>query len=115
MTTEHTLYLVRGTTSTGWHKGKEIRLPSYDVYLDGTKIGRVYRAMVTHERRTKGNRYVNARWSSPGWRRSIAGGHSFGLETRSRTDGIEDLIRYADKSVPWTEAEALARTVRNVR
>ena len=59
-------------SETAEHRGlrserKTITLPTYDVLLDGEKVGVVKRAMVTRETRSKGRRYVNSRWTSPGW------------------------------------------------
>jgi len=45
----------------------ERRLKAYDVILDGVMIGRVFEAMATFERKTRGRTYVNSRWRSPRW------------------------------------------------
>lgn len=112
--TEHTLELVKVTGSTGWHKGKEIALPAYDVVLNGQVVGRVSKTMITRERRTPGNRYVNARWQSPGWRYNRLGSRfSRGWECGSRKDGIERLLMDADLS--RAGAKELAETVAKVR
>jgi hypothetical protein len=104
----HTVTLELVRTDTGFHKREEIKLPIYNVLLDGEVIGQVRRAMVTHERRGKGLRYVYARWQSPGWRRGQVG--QLGLECRSRRDGIEDLLE--QHGIPWEEARELAKGVR---
>lgn len=39
----------------------------WEVILLGKVIGHIRYVMITHEQRTPGRRYVNARWQSPGW------------------------------------------------
>lgn len=39
----------------------------FHVIFDGRVIGSIAYKMFTRESRSKGARYVNARWSSPGW------------------------------------------------
>lgn len=39
----------------------------YSVTLDGQVIGYVEYRMATRETKSEGRRYVNSRWSSPGW------------------------------------------------
>ena len=86
-----TVELVVSSTYDVRHKGKDLPMPTYRVLLDGEMIGTVSRSMITHERRSKGARYVNARWQSPGWRWSENG--AFGLECQTRRDGIKRLLR----------------------
>lgn len=110
---EHTLELVKVKVDSARHKGKDIPLPSYDVLLDGEKIGQVRRAMITHERQTRGNRYVNARWQSPGWRYQVATSPT-SWEAFSRTQGIERILAWRTE-VNYAEAKNLAATVRTAR
>lgn len=55
----------------GKHEIRKQRIGQvYAVMLDETLLGYVHRRMVTRETRSKGKRYVNSRWESPGWLRS---------------------------------------------
>jgi len=85
----------------------EVRLPRYEVLLDGEVIGEVEREMMTRETRTAGRRYVNSRWRSPGWTYRGANGRWSGLECYSRRGGVERLPR--ERGLRWPEDERLAR------
>jgi len=87
-------------------RGVEARLPRYEVLLDGRVIGEVWRDMLTRETGSKYNRYVSARWQSPGWVYGVSGTPR--LECSSRRDGVERLLR--NQGLRWPEGEALART-----
>lgn len=116
--TTHTLELRLVKTGTATYKRETISLPEYEVVLNGTAIGRVYRAMLTRERRTPGRTYVNARWYSPGWRYNSSDQRhwgSRGFEATSRRDGIERLVREASPTLTWSEVEALAATAKVAR
>ncbi len=94
-------------------EAKDITLTTYDVLLDGEPIGQVERAMLTREQRTPGRRYVNARWSSPGWRYRGPSRSWGGFEVLSRREGILQLLH--DAGIERREAEMLARSVNIVR
>jgi hypothetical protein len=116
-TTGHILELVKDAeVKKATHRRKEISLPTYAVVLDDQVIGWVYRAMLTRERRTKGRRYVDARWTSPGWMyRPGQARYGRAWEASSRKDGIERLLREAVPGMFWSEAETLAATVEKIR
>lgn len=79
------------------HKGKPVRVgQTFQVSWNGTVLGFVERRMVTRERKSPGNRYVNARWQSPGWVR-VYGEYRHGrsLECSSKRQGVEMLLREA--------------------
>lgn len=104
------LWLRRVRDETATHNRKTVTLPKYEVVLDGTVVGRVERGMLTRERRSAGRRYVNARWTSPGWR-YYAGGDAWGLglECRSRRDGVANVLRALGWS--WGDSDAAAKGV----
>lgn len=110
--TEPCLELALHAEHRATHRGRDVRLATYRVMLDGQEIGRVRRAMLTRERRTPGRRYVDARWQSPGWLYEESG-RARGWECASRRDGIEQLLR--DHGLSWSQAETLAATVRTAR
>ena len=108
--------LVMKESNTIEHRGirfsekKNVRLATFDVVLDGEVIGQVARRMLTRERRTPGRRYVDARWTSPGWV-YIEKGQWRSREVGSRREGVEHLLRYVAK-LPWPDAEDLSRTAK---
>lgn len=111
---QHRLELVKVGSEEATYKRKPVTLTEYQVLLDGQVIGRVRRALLTRERRTKGRTYVDARWQSPGWvytREDRRYGRAW--DALSRKNGVERLLM--DSGLGWSEAEKLAMTVAKVR
>jgi len=77
-----------------WGEKRTVRLNrEWQVrFPDGTVIGRIRYRMFTRERRSRGLRYVHARWHSPGWGYTTTDG-SYELEARSRKDAVERILR----------------------
>ncbi|HEX8321603.1 hypothetical protein [Longimicrobium sp.] len=109
---DHTVELVLTSTRDAVHKREPIKLPRYQVRLDGETIGTVERALLTRERRTPGRRYVNSRWESPGWRYARTGSRS--LECTSRRSGVVEVLHDFGRGLPLTESEELAKAAKVV-
>lgn len=111
MTIELKLVSTDHREHTGRHsrERKTVSLPTYEVLFDGERIGTVRRAMITRERRTGQNRYVDARWTSPGW---MASGRRMDYDTRLRA--VAEVIADA-RNINFFEAVELARTATVVK
>ncbi len=71
----------------------------YQVYIGDTLIGEIEYRMLTRERKSKGNRYVNARWQSPGWVYRPDGDSGRSLEAYfGRKDAIKRLTDYHERA-----------------
>lgn len=65
----------------------------FRVEIDGIAVGYVKYVMITRERRGRGQRYVTARWQSPGWKYCQSGDSAgYYFECVSRRDGAERVI-----------------------
>lgn len=71
---------------------KREAMPTYEVLVDGVKVGSVERRMFTREHKSKGNRYVNTRWTSPGWCGRALRGTGRYLEESSRRAALEQVL-----------------------
>lgn len=76
------------------------QLKGYEVFLDGVKIGRVYQASVTFDRKPAGSRIVTKRWQNVRWRyeRLDYTGRTSYCETR--VDAVLSLMPRADGMEP---------------
>lgn len=78
--------------SRGFARSRVVQIDrEWEVLVDGEVAGKVLYRLFTRERRSKGKRYVNARWRSPGWG-IIETGTSYCQEVRSRKEGVELLV-----------------------
>jgi hypothetical protein len=71
---------------------------------EGNVIGVVEYRMVTRERRSKGNRYVNARWSVPGWKyynTLIPENRRIVLEATSKKAAVDQIVNYVKEQAKW--------------
>lgn len=86
--------------STLLHRGK--LLLAYEVLVDGTVVGKVLQETRTCERRTRGARYVNARWTGakPEWKAQAAGsGRSVRGRRETRAEAAGELLGYSRAEV----------------
>lgn len=84
---------------------------SYAVHVDGTRVGRVYQGMVTHDRKPRGSRIVTSRSHSPRWFASPGGG--YGWEDTRREAIARVLAQHLGGTIGTHED--LARTARVIR
>ena len=68
----------------------------WDVFLGDELIGRIEHRMFTRETRSKGKRYVNSRWQSPGWAYIVPGSWR-GIEAYTRKDAIRSLVDHHER------------------
>lgn len=91
------------TKRTRYGTKREVRLKDYDAFteVEGAriKLGRVYQALATHERKTRGRMYVNSRWSSPRWYYEVEGSNarSYLLTHETRADAGRRLVEAWDR------------------
>lgn len=92
------------------HRGR--RLHVYDIYaaedvLRSASLGRVVECTETLERKTKGKRYVNARWTGAKtvWRwQNVGASWTSRLAARTRADAIAKVLGW-DSGKPTRQSE----------
>lgn len=94
---------------TARHNGKDITLTKHAVYADDIEVGKVFRAMATRERRTRGNTYVDRRWTSPAWYYQRTTDTRCSTDHPSRREALKRLLHEVIPGIDWTAADALAR------
>jgi uncharacterized protein YqjF (DUF2071 family) len=70
----------------------------------GNFLGKIRYVMVTHERRTPGKRYVNARWQSPGWQFQTASGRGvYWRDSDTKKWALEMIESDARRQLAWAD------------
>jgi hypothetical protein len=75
--------------------------PTYDLLVDGERIGSVRRTTITVERSSAGNRYVNSRHESKPryWAIDVPGHRDYGLTYDTRKAAVASAVEAHDSKV----------------
>lgn len=86
---------------------------SYDVHLNGEKIGSVYQSMVAHDRKSRGSRIVTRRTQSLRWFNNGSGTSWDWKDTR--WEAIARLLAHVDGTHEVWNYEDIAKAARVVK
>ena len=75
--------------------------PTYDLFVDGEKIGSVRKTTITVEHSSAGNRYVNSRYESKPryWAIDVPGHYDYGLTYDTRKRAVAEAVEAHDSQV----------------